>query len=528
MNNILAKIFVLSLATLFLAGCYNNSHVRTQRVLEPDDKIISGFMSANLLSTDSNYDSERIRTSGISGLRVGLSYLGHHNGYEQGANVAYGNNQSLIVGYDIRSVRQSEKYRPYRYGLHLELNNIFPTDEREYNSDVQEASVMLIRPYMISTTSPFQEWYVGIHGIASFGNIASSQYINVPNQGSYYSSDVQLKYDYSVSALGAGFTLGYESQFGNLAVQTQLDLSFLSQKHEITDDEYLALVIETGDDWGIEPLDQLGPIISLGMAVNRTPKPKQPQPSYSTGSMSPAWLPDQPPTPQPKYDPFTGEEILPEPEPVVPKYDPNTGELITPVIQQKFDPLTGLAIPPTPAGKVSPYSLLTPREQSVLMVNSVKIVSLNGVGMAASLLDVQDTGLLVFREAFGKAVQETIPYEKINTIRFAGARGGFKRGVSAATTGCGIGIGVPLAVSLMTGEGFIFDISLVASPVVGIGSFLYGSLSRDSYTMQFFQVPANMTGLEYRRQNLQQLIQIYVVSGFPKHDITKPTPATKP
>ena len=528
MNRPWKSALLLAVSILLLTGCYNNSHVRTQRILEPGDQVVSGYMSANLLGPGADNNSYDIRHTGIAPVRLGLSYLGHHKGYEQGLNLGYGGGSGdytdLIVGYDIRTVKTQKNDQPNRYGLYLELNNIQDSD----GGRIKDGSVFQIRPYWMTTTSQYRNWYWGLHALGSAGEIAASQYVGFYSSGTSQYNQYELDFNYTVSSLGAGITMGNETQFGNYSILTQLDLSFLNTQHKIMDEAVVQLALDADEYWQMNPLDQTGLYISLGMAVSQAAKPKPIYPManiYNTTTVV-----DPIPEQSFKYDPLTGEKIVTEPEPAELQFDPFTGEKIATPVTKTFDPFTGMPInDPTQTTKVSPYSLLTPSERSSLLIKGLNITSLNGVPTKATIQDVMDTGLMVYKENYGVLAQEIIPFEKIRKVQLEGGRKGFAKGASAALTSCGVCLGIPLLASVLTSEGELFALGIIAAPPVALGTLLYASMDRESYDLNFpFNTPNSMTDIEYRKKIFIQLVQAYIASGFPKYNLHQTILPAKP
>jgi len=505
------NIILLITISFVLSSCYNNSHIRTQRILEPGDKILSAYGSANIMGAETGYSSDDIQQGGIAGLRAGVSYLGYRKGYEQGLSIGYGGSESgdynsYIFGYDIRKVISATKSAPYRYGLHAEFNNLLRNGGRR----IQGGSVVQLRPYIMSTTSPLNNWYGGVHGLMSFGTIQSSEsYWNHS-----YTNQTKIDYTYDVSSLGLGITVGNEIRLGGMMVQTQVDVSYISQQHEVDPDDYLTLSLLNSEYLELEPLDNSGAFASIGLAISQVPKsqkirariPVQYMNLHETNSGEPTNL---------KFDPFTGEALPQESSQEQLKFDPNTGL----PIQAKpttFDPFTGL-----PVDSQIPTSLLSPQERSRLLIKGLKIVSLNGAVTTALVQDVKNTGLVIYRESLGKPILETIEYKNIHEINFEGGRKGFKKSLNSAMVGCGICVALPLAGTILTGEGGVLFLGILGAPVVGLSTLLVTSLITDKYEVNFLQTNSQRVDIEYKKQILSQLVTIYVQSGFPDYEMTR-------
>ncbi len=459
--------------------------------------------------------SYRLRHSGISGMRAGLSYLGVHGGFEQGPDIGIGGVEGLhdlIFGYDIRKVQSNTAGKPYRYGLHLELNTIMG----EEGTRLQGGTVYQIRPYLMSVTSERNNWYGGIHGIMSFGSLQGSEedYYYNNSSGQYY--ERLIEYEYNVSAMGAGVTLGNESRMGNFLIQTQLDIGLLSQSHKLLDE-----AINTGD-LELDPMENSGLVATLGLAFNRSAPPERSQRTYLPASKRPITSPNQA-KPSGTYDPFTGQLVTPKkPTPKV-QFDPHTGEAVPLVNAPEFDPFTGLpVVVPTTDEPQSPYSLLTHQERSLLIQKNLRLINLNGVSVRATVMDVMDEGILIFRETYGKAGQEILYYNRINSLRFQGARGGFAGGLGGALTGCGVGVGIPLFIALLNSEPDYLVLGFLMAPPAVLGGFLFGAISKETYDLRFTKGPNPLTNGEHQKEILTQMVLMYLDLGFPKYDLVNP------
>lgn len=503
MNNAMRVSFLLAFA-IIMSSCYNNSHIRTQRVLEPGDKIIATNASLNFVAPDDyNNDSYRIEHGGVAGLRAGISYLTYRNGYEQGASLEYGGGSgdytALALGYDIRKVIPRVNASPYRYGLHAEFNHLKSSDD--YHR-IKGGSVVQLRPYIMSTTSPRKEWYGGIHGLLSFGSIQATRW----TWSSSHYDEIETEFSYGVSSLGIGLSLGNEFGLGGMLVQTQLDVSYISQQHEVDVDDYDEIVSLDNYYGGLEPLKSTGPYASLGIAFSQAPK------SEKKRARVPMQLNELPQhSPPPQFDPFTGEMITQTPTPKKLEFDPFTGEVLKSE-STTFDPFTGL-----PVGADEPRSLLSPQERSLLIVKGLKIHSMNGAISTAVVQDVKTSGLVVYRESRGKPVVETIAYKHIRSIKFEGGRKGIKKGVNSAIVGCTACIALPLGATILTGEPDLFFLGVVGAPVVGLGTLFATALGSAKYEIEFDRTTNRS---EYKRQLLTHLVKTYVESGFPDYAMT--------
>lgn len=504
------KLMVLLLSIFLISGCYNNSHIRTQRIIKKDEPVVSAHAGLNVISPDYSDGSYELSNSGVSGLRVGISYIGLHRGFEQGLNIGLGSMEDgvsdFILGYDIRKPKYNSKGKPYRYGLYLESNYSY-NDESDYGP--QGGLVFQIRPYIITITSDQNNWYGGFHGLMSFGYLTA-----------FYDSWEYL--DYNISSIGAGITLGNELRSGKFMLQSQLDISVLNQNHVLNNDDI------QWDDWQHppQPLDNTGLVVSIGLAIHRAPKDAHPKAKRMWQQ-----TPNLKVTPIPigAYDPLTGHLRTPLKQPTKVSFDPLTGEIIQESKAQNYDPYTGQTIKsPAPIEKISPYSLLSAQEQSNLLIKGLKITTLNGTSVEARILDVLDQGLLIERQTNGKSIQEILFYNRINRIKFEGPRKGLKGGLQSAMKGCGLGVGLPLALSIFTAEPDFMLFSFLAVPPAVLGGLIFGSMNSERYDLKILKGNSDQSDSEYSKQLILKVITLYLKSGFPKYDLNQQVIGAKP
>ena len=82
------KIFILSGWILVLIGCHNNAHLRTQKILEKKESVIS---VSGVLPFGGITERYRINLeNGIIGMRGELSYIKGFGNYELGPYAGFG------------------------------------------------------------------------------------------------------------------------------------------------------------------------------------------------------------------------------------------------------------------------------------------------------------------------------------------------------------------------------------------------------------------------------------------------------
>lgn len=505
------------------------------------------------LADDEN--SNRVDENGISAFRLGISYLGLHGDYEQGLNVGYGvlsagDKTDLTIGYDIRKVQIKNTKRPYRLGLYIESNLIEGGDSYES----LKGTVFQLRPYMMTVTSEQNNWYAGVHGLLSFGDITGDMSDYTYNGYDYI--HYHDTYKYSVTSLGGGISFGNELRLGGILLQSQVDLSLVNQKHQLIGDPPSSLY---WDYYGWGPLKNTGPVIGFSTAIRLAPPRKKPEIYYPTVSNTLPGLDSENPMESPnptRYDPFTGQIIedqkKPSPllfdpatgeplkagpqlkfdplsgdaiaTPETVKYDPMTGEIIQEKEAPKFDPETGLPVDSDPKLAQKPQSLLTKGEQSLLLSKGLKMNSLNGRKVDLRVVDINNQGLTVVHLNNFNLGPQLIPFEEIIRVDFEGGRKGMRRSFGTALAGCGSCVAIALGASIISGDIEALFMTFYA-PAVGLGSWIFGAMQNESYVLAM--TPNHDKA--FRQASLLQVIRTYLqTNSFPKNGMIGATIGGKP
>ena len=200
------------LSGIFLAGCYNNAHLRTQRILEEGEKATSVSADINIPILSQN----QLGSSSIAGWRVELSSLkGQKNG-EFGPYAGFGLGfepdpaMTGFFGLEYKKyIAVGSSEHPWKLGFQGEINNFV----REEN----EPAVLQLRPSLTTTTSDYRNKYWGVHGLFSdyLASLGSSGYRG--------------------NIIGAGLTYGFE----NNDFQVQVDASLVKGKfHKRSERKY--------------------------------------------------------------------------------------------------------------------------------------------------------------------------------------------------------------------------------------------------------------------------------------------------
>ena len=290
---------ILISSFLGLTACYNNAHLRTQKILEPGEMVYSasGILA---VSGDDIY-------TGISGLRGEVSMLAGYETGEKGpyGGVGLGDGISYIAGYEYKKYMRLDTDLPFKLGIQAELNL---TPGNEYN--FKNATVLHLRPSYTTTTAKGRNYYGGIHGLLAVGSW-KRQFFQPPGFPGDSNNNDELGTT-RFSSVGAGVTVGSEYLFQSSSLQLQVDVS----------------MVQNTKDEGIIRSREPAPMVSGSAGINffkPAPQPEVPSEPY----------------PIPYYyqeDEEYGDETESEPDVL---FDPETGEPIDPDEDIEFDPETG-------------------------------------------------------------------------------------------------------------------------------------------------------------------------------------------
>ena len=296
------KTSPLILVLLLTFGCHNNSHLRTQKILEKEESVISvsGVLPIGGIDDGYNIDDE----NGILGMRGELSYIKGFGNYELGPYAGFGSSDfddfGFILGFDYKSYLNIHSNYPAKVGAQFELNF------SEYGQ------IFHIKPSLITVTNQQKAGYFGIHGLLYNGSLK-----------------LWNPSPYNYSSLGFGFTIGTEYISSKLSIQAQTDLSIVNNAFRIGGGSNFLYY----DDYNYDPGDNYYLLVGLSAGVNFFNAPEvgnklfkpMPVPNYKKVK-----------TKDIHYDPNTGEAVSPG----ATKFDPNTGELLS-SHTEIFDPNTG-------------------------------------------------------------------------------------------------------------------------------------------------------------------------------------------
>ena len=295
--------FILSILLLTF-GCHNNAHLRTQKILEKKESVISisGVLPIGGIDDSYSIDDE----NGILGMRGELSYIKGFGNYELGPYAGFGfsdlDDPGFVLGFDYKNYLSISSSGPIKFGAQFELNS------SEYGQ------IFHIKPSLITVTNQKKAGYFGIHGLLYNGSLK-----------------LWNPSPYNYSSLGFGFTVGTEHISSELSIQAQTDLSIVNNAFRIKGDSNFLYY----DDYNYDPGDDYYLLVGLSAWVNFFNAPEgrnkffepmpMPIPNYKKVK-----------TEDIHYDPNTGEVISSG----TTKFHPNTGELLSSQTEI-FDPNTG-------------------------------------------------------------------------------------------------------------------------------------------------------------------------------------------
>jgi len=309
---------ILFILLLFSIGCHNASHLRTQKVLDEYETVVSIGSTLNVGGDIDANKYHSIKESNNFGGRSEISYLRGTGSSELGPYLGVGMTMmdfGVIAGFDYRTYSRLHSSNPLKVGGQVEINYT-PVGETI-------GSTIVFRPTITTSTNNIRKYYYGIHGIIAEGMNLKQRVYYIGNNTNEEGGSV-AKYD--VRSIGFGISLGLETKvFRKFNIQVQLDLSnvtnnfkssFLYPSNVLPDSGMMS------NDY-LEPgsLDYTNayPFIGISMGTNffKIKKPKK-------KGTSPYPIPQR----KRKFDPKTGKEIQKTIDPKDIIYDPETGEKI--------------------------------------------------------------------------------------------------------------------------------------------------------------------------------------------------------
>ena len=202
--------------------------MRTQKILEPGERVFSGNIAVNMGGVQDDLNNT-LRETGIPGFRAEASYLQGGDDSESGFYLGAGAGEDvfgLIAGYDYKRYLNLNSLAPKKFGTSIELN-------------MSNGIVLHIRPSWTTTVKNNTPLYGGIHGLFSTGRLKTwHDYTIIDSLDMQYNSYGDIYYSgyevednilYNFTSLGAGVTVGFEFLSNqDYSLQLQIDASFVS------------------------------------------------------------------------------------------------------------------------------------------------------------------------------------------------------------------------------------------------------------------------------------------------------------
>ena len=472
----------LSLISSFLGltACHNNAHLRTQKIIEPGEKVysVSGIVA---FGGESDYET------GISGFRGEVSMLSGREDGEAGPYLGLGVVESggfdFIAGYEYKRYSKYGKVTKLgKLGVQAELNYTSGDDD---TYGFQGGTVLHLRPSYTSTTAKGEPLYAGVHGLLALGSLKEwgnwNYSIYDPNTGYYEWNYGKGLVDYQFTSIGAGLTAGAEIILQSSSLQFQLDAGLVKNSFSNFSPE------EYESQYGEEP-SQTTFIITGSAGMNffkpapKTKLPTAPYPVPYYYEEEETYEQEAEPEPVLKFDPETGLPIEKEPEL---QFDPETGEPIELEENIKFDPETGEPIPAEDKLEYDPETgeLIVPGLQKPVLEKvllggmKADLRLVDGISIAdATLWSLQgymvmvnyDQPNLLYPNASlirNRRMNREINLSQISSITVVGGT----KGIAGALLGCiggGImGFGLPFLLGMVTERFEMIIIGLIGGPL---------------------------------------------------------------
>ena len=206
----------ITLILLLYSSCYNNAHIRTQKMLGAGEKVYSGSGSLNLGGR-----GDLFGYTGVPGFRAELSFLKGTNsgeiGFWGGAGLL---GESIINSYfgggEVRRYLYLIDYSPFKLGFQGEFNFTPKRDYSGFGSSIQ------IRPSLVSCTNKYNSFYGGIFGLFSLSSLKEEEYFRDP-----VFLETKESIPYTHNTVGIGLTNGFELFASKNSIQIQMDISYL-------------------------------------------------------------------------------------------------------------------------------------------------------------------------------------------------------------------------------------------------------------------------------------------------------------
>ena len=279
------NVIVLPFFMFLFFGCYNNSHIRTQRVLQESERVFSVSASYNALG---NIDNRRVSNienatsryidhiqpyAPVAAIRTEISILEGYKSGELGFYLGGGLNAMVdgptgLVGGEFNKYLHLKRTRPLKAGVSLELN-------RSDNGRFALHSIQSIK----TTTTKKSPLFFGIHSIFTKSNMEEEYNYYLDNPGASWfaggwdsnHSSYERIVKYEQGTRGLGFSSGVERFFGNASLIVQVDFSFVKNSIVGLNKDYVV----GGFDGLSNKSSSWEPIASASLAFSFFPNPSK-------------------------------------------------------------------------------------------------------------------------------------------------------------------------------------------------------------------------------------------------------------
>ena len=266
-----------------LISCHNNTHLRTQKLLKPGEKVISANTTI-LIGGERDEDENGTisqQPNGVLGGRGELSFLFGGQNSEYGPYLAYGFNGGLgyiypgvALGYGTKKYIKLKSENWWKVGGDIELD-ITPLGKTVH-----------FLPTIIKSTDLYNPIYLGIHGIYTYGNkLKRNDYYRYETKTQIGASspwnletflhethEYDQEYIYNINTTGFGLTLGYEDlAIKDQSFQFQVNISLV--KNTVSSNSIPPDISDIPDvsyfSWRALPnQNDFHPVISFNIGIN--------------------------------------------------------------------------------------------------------------------------------------------------------------------------------------------------------------------------------------------------------------------
>ncbi len=409
---------------VLLNGCYNNAHLRTQKVLKNDEKVYSGSTTINI--SDEIYGD--LQWPGVIGFRGEGSMLIGKPWGEVGLFGGLGifdGGVGYLFGLDYHRYRWTKNGTGLKIGGQTEINIIPFTYESQ-----PDGYALQFRPSISTITSSQKKLYGGLHGLYSIGRLTAIVW-------DWNEVEVQ----YSQTTYGFGAMVGAEFPFSKTSIQFEIDASLIKGKSHVDetfDNDYMARDFSTFIVSGSAGLNFYKPEKNKATTFGPYPKPITQLKQVEKKQI--------------RFDPITGKEIIED------------------FGKQDFDPLTGKPIQKPQKESKQPTTFLGGTVSDITLdggriYKSVKLQSVTQDQLTFTL----SKGVLIEQgKTINKNSTKVIDLEKIHSMTVYTNQRNVSGGVLGCIGGCAVGFITPILLGAITGIDELGVILLVTWPAGAI------------------------------------------------------------